>query len=116
MHSRVLVLDLREEDVIHPTNRFLLYALYPQCTVSIHVLWGLKHQNTVFAVGRSIIDRSSNLDVGALMLVHGGGGHEAAGTCQIANDRAQAVLAELVVTITDAEGAPASHATNEIVE
>ncbi len=108
VHSRVLVLDLREEDVIHPTNRFLLYALYPQCTVSIHVLWGLKHQNTVFAVGRSIIDRSSHLDIGVLMLAHGGGGHEAAGTCQIANDRAHAVLAELVATIADAERAPAS--------
>ena len=43
-----------------PTNRFLLYALYPQCRVSIHVLWGLRQQNTVFAVGRSIIDRSSH--------------------------------------------------------
>jgi len=108
LHGRVLVLDLREEDLIHPTNRFLLYALYPQCTVSIHVLWGLKRQNTVFAVGRSIIDRSSTFDIGALMLAHGGGGHEAAGTCQIANDHAQAVLAELVAAIADAEGAPAS--------
>jgi hypothetical protein len=82
-----LVLDLRNEEVIHPTNRFLLYAVYPQCSVSIHVLWGLKQQNTVFAVGRSILDRSSRLDIGALMLAHDGGGHEAAGTCQIANDR-----------------------------
>jgi nanoRNase/pAp phosphatase (c-di-AMP/oligoRNAs hydrolase) len=69
--------------------------------VSIHVLWGLKQQNTVFAVGRSILDRSSRLDIGALMLAHGGGGHEAAGTCQIANDQAEAVLAELVQTIAD---------------
>ena len=105
VHGRVAVLDLREEEVIHPTNRFLLYALYPQCTVSIHVLWGLKRQNTVFAVGRSIIDRSSKLDIGALMLAHGGGGHQAAGTCQVANEPAQAVLAELIATIADAEGA-----------
>jgi nanoRNase/pAp phosphatase (c-di-AMP/oligoRNAs hydrolase) len=94
-----LVLDLRNEEVIHPTNRFLLYALYPECKVSIHVLWGLRQQNTVFAVGRSILDRSSRLDIGALMLVHGGGGHEAAGTCQIANDQADVVLAELVQAI-----------------
>ncbi len=103
VHSWVVVLDLRNEEVIHPTNRFLVYALYPNCTVSIHVLWGLKRQNTVFAVGRSIIDRSSTLDIGALMLAHGGGGHEAAGTCQIANDEAHAVLTELVDTIADAE-------------
>ena len=103
VHGEVVVLDLRNEEVIHPTNRFLLYALYPQCTVSIHVLWGLKRQNTVFAVGRSIIDRSSRLDIGTLMLAYGGGGHKAAGTCQIANDRAEAVLAELVRTIADGE-------------
>ena len=99
VHGDVVVLDLREEEIIHPANRFLIYALFPQCTVSIHVLWGLDKQNTVFAVGRSIIDRSSTVDIGALMLAHGGGGHEAAGTCQIDNDRAEAVLAELVAAI-----------------
>ncbi len=103
VHDRVVVLDLRDEEVIHPTNRFLLYAIHPGCTVSIHVLWGLRRQNTVFAVGRSILDRSSTLNIGSLMLAHGGGGHEAAGTCQIDNDRAQAVLAKLVTTIGAAE-------------
>ena len=113
VHGRVVVLDLREEEVIHPTNRFLLYAIHPQCTVSIHALWGLRQQNTVFATGRSVLDRSSMLDVGSLMLAHGGGGHEAAGTCQVANDRAEAVLAELVETIVAGEArltAPASAA------
>jgi nanoRNase/pAp phosphatase (c-di-AMP/oligoRNAs hydrolase) len=99
VHGRVVVLDLRDEEIIHPTNRFLVYALHPQCTVSIHVLWGLKQQNTVFAVGRSILDRSSRVDIGALMLAHGGGGHAAAGTCQIDNERAEMVLGQLVRTI-----------------
>jgi nanoRNase/pAp phosphatase (c-di-AMP/oligoRNAs hydrolase) len=103
VHSRLVALDLRDEELIHPANRFLIYALFPQCTVSIHVLWGLKQQNTVFAVGRSIIDRSSELDIGALMLKHGGGGHEAAGTCQIDNEHAEDVLAELINTIIAAE-------------
>jgi nanoRNase/pAp phosphatase (c-di-AMP/oligoRNAs hydrolase) len=103
VHGHVVVLDLRHDELIHPTNRFLLYAAYPQCTVSIHVLWGLKKQNTVFAVGRSILNRTSRLDIGALMLTYGGGGHRAAGTCQIDNDRAEAVLAELVQTIADRE-------------
>ena len=85
--------------VIHPTNRFLLYALYPECQVSIHVLWGLRQQNTVFATGKSIIDRSSKTNVGELMLSYGGGGHEAAGTCQIANEDAAGVLGELIARI-----------------
>jgi nanoRNase/pAp phosphatase (c-di-AMP/oligoRNAs hydrolase) len=58
------------------------------------------------AVGRSILDRSSRVDIGALMLAHGGGGHEAAGTCQVDNDRAETVLADLVQTIIDGEREP----------
>jgi nanoRNase/pAp phosphatase (c-di-AMP/oligoRNAs hydrolase) len=100
VHANVVVLDLRDEEVIHPTNRFLVYALFPQCNISIHVLWGLRKQNTVFATGRSIIDRTSRTDVGSLMLGYGGGGHEAAGTCQVANEDAERVLGELVTRIT----------------
>jgi nanoRNase/pAp phosphatase (c-di-AMP/oligoRNAs hydrolase) len=96
VHGNLVVLDLREQEVIHPTNRFMIYALHPKCNISIHVLWGLRQQNTVFAMGKSIIDRSSNTDVGALMLAYGGGGHEAAGTCQVPNIDAERVLAELI--------------------
>ena len=96
VHSNLVVLDLREHTVIHPTNRFMVYALHPTCNISIHVLWGLKQQNTVFAMGKSIVNRSSKTDVGALMLSYGGGGHVAAGTCQVANADAENVLAELV--------------------
>jgi len=100
VHGNLVVLDLRDEEVIHPTNRFTVYALFPEANISIHVLWGLRKQNTVFATGKSIINRTSDTDVGALMLEYGGGGHTAAGTCQIENDRAEAVLAELVARIT----------------
>ena len=96
VHGNLVVLDLREDEVIDPTNRFMIYALFPDCNLSIHVLWGLKQQNTVFAMGKSIVDRSSRTDVGALMLSYGGGGHEAAGTCQVANSDAEPVLAELI--------------------
>jgi len=99
VHGNLVVLDLRDEEVIHPTNRFTLYALYPQCNISIHVLWGLRQQNTVFATGKSILDRSSKTNVGELMLGYGGGGHEAAGTCQVANEDAPRILGELIERI-----------------
>ena len=98
--GNLVVLDLRDEAVIHPTNRFTVYALFPACNISIHVLWGLRQQNTVFATGKSILDRSSRTNVGELMLEYGGGGHAAAGTCQIANEDAPRVLGELVGRIT----------------
>jgi nanoRNase/pAp phosphatase (c-di-AMP/oligoRNAs hydrolase) len=100
LHGNLVVLDLRNEAIIHPTNRFMIYALFPEANISIHVLWGLKQQNTVFATGKSIINRSSRTDIGALMLGYGGGGHDGAGTCQVANEDAERVLGELVARIT----------------
>ncbi len=99
VHDHLVVVDLREEETIWAGNRFVVYALFPGCSVSMHVLWGLRRQNTVFAVGRSILDRSSRTDIGALMLEYGGGGHEAAGTCQVPNKDAGRVLRELVARI-----------------
>ncbi len=96
VHGSVAVLDLRGEEVIYAGNRFMIYALFPDCEISIHVLWGLKKQNTVFAVGKSILNRSSQAKVGDLLLGYGGGGHDAAGTCQIANESAEKVLMEIV--------------------
>jgi nanoRNase/pAp phosphatase (c-di-AMP/oligoRNAs hydrolase) len=98
--DNLVVLDLRDQEVIHPTNRFMVYAMYPDTNISMHVLWGLKQQNTVFATGKSIVNRTSRTNVGRLMLEYGGGGHEAAGTCQIANPDAPRVRDELVARIT----------------
>ena len=99
MHGKLVVLDLRAEETIYVGNRFMIYALFEQCDISMHVIWGLKKQNTVFAIGKSILDRSSTIDVGALALEYGGGGHTAAATCQIDNDDAERVLDELIARI-----------------
>ena len=96
VHTNLVVLDLREEETIFAANRFMIYALFPQCNISIHVLWGMQKQNTVFATGKSILDRGSQTNVGELMLKFGGGGHNAAGTCQVANDQAAVVLDALI--------------------
>lgn len=98
-YGNLVVLDLRGEDTIWAVNRFMIYALFPTANISIHVMWGLQKQNTVLATGKSILDRSSKTHVGNLMLEYGGGGHNAAGTCQIANDQADAVLHTLIQRI-----------------
>lgn len=100
VHKNLVVLDLRDEEIIYPGNRFAIYALYPECNISIHVLWGLKKQNTVFATGKSILNRTSKTNIGELMLQYNGGGHQNAGTCQIANEKADEVLKELIKKIT----------------
>ena len=100
VHKNLIVLDYRKEDTIWAGNRFVVYALYPQTNISIHVIWGKNKQNTVFATGKSIVNRTSKTNVGQLMLEHGGGGHEAAGTCQVPNLKAEDVLDELINRIT----------------
>ena len=99
VHGRCVVLDLTGEEVIHPGSRFMIYALYPECDISIHKLWGFRKQNIVFATGKSIFDRGNRTHVGELMLRHGGGGHAAAGTCQVAAEDADRVLEELLAAI-----------------
>lgn len=94
--GKVVVLDLRNEEEIFTVNRFVIYALYPECHVSIHVLWGLQKQNTVLAVGKSVIDRSCQTNIGKLMLKYGGGGLDKAGTCQIPNEQADRILQEVI--------------------
>jgi len=100
VHKNLVVLDLRDEDIIWPGNRFIIYTLFPQCNISIYVLRGLEKQNTVFAAGKSIFNRTAKINVGGLMLNYTGGGHEATGTCQVDNDEAESVLQELIAQIT----------------
>lgn len=99
VYKNLVILDLRKEETIFVGNRFMIYALYPECNISIHVLWGVKQQNTVFATGKSILNRSSKTNIGPLMLEFGGGGHENAGTCQMDNDQAEATLKKLIERI-----------------
>ncbi|HSF08659.1 MAG TPA: exopolyphosphatase [Nitrospirales bacterium] len=96
VHDNLVVLDLRDEETIYAVNRFMIYALYPDCNLSIHVMWGLKQQNTVFAIGASIVNRSSMVNIGELCLAYGGGGHRNAGTCQVANEVAGKTLKEII--------------------
>lgn len=96
MHDNVLVVKLKDEETIYPGNRFMKYALFPDANISIQVIWGLKKQNTVLTVGKSIFNKSSDVNIGELMLEYGGGGHRNAGTCQLSNDTAEATLAEII--------------------
>ena len=102
----VVVVDLRDEETIHAGNRFMVYALYPQARVSVHIIWGRQKLNTVFACGKSILDRTSPVDIGEIMLRYGGGGHLAAGTCQIPHEDSEQVLAEIIDALSTPRPVP----------
>lgn len=100
VHKNLAVIDLLDETEIYTGNRFLIYSLYPQCNISMHVLWGRDKQNVVFTVGHSILNRTGKTNVGRLMLEYGGGGHERVGTCQVATIRLEKIKKDLIERIT----------------
>jgi len=100
VHENLVELDLRNEETIFAGNRFMIYALFPECNISVHVLWGRDKQNTVFTIGKSIFSRTCTTDIGELCMHYGGGGHANAGTCQVDNDDAARVRLELIKSIT----------------
>ena len=102
VYDKVVVLDLRNEEVIHAGNRFMIYALYPETQISIHVAWGFQKQNTAVMIGKSIVNKASKADIGALCLKYGGGGHRNAGTCQLDNDKVDAQLPKIIAALNAA--------------
>lgn len=99
VEEKVLVIDLRDVEEVVTGNRFVEYSLFPHTLTSLRIMWGLNKQNTVFAVGHSIINRGSTVNIGSLMLKHGGGGHFQVGTCQIDNDKVDQALAEVLAAL-----------------
>ena len=99
VYDKVVVLDLRDEEIIHAGNRFMIYALYPETQISVHVAWGFRKQNTAVMIGKSIVNKASQVDIGELCLKYGGGGHHNAGTCQLDNDKVDAELPNIIAAL-----------------
>lgn len=96
IHGNVIITNLMNEATIYSGNRFLVFALFPEQNIEVRAMWGKNKQNVVFTCGHSILNRSSKTNVGMLMLEYGGGGHEKVGTCQVAVDKWEEVLEEIV--------------------
>jgi len=100
-HKNLIVIDLRNAAEIYTGNRFMEYVLWPDCNISLRVLWGFRKQNIVFTTGHSVLNRTSKTDVGALMLKYGGGGHRQVGTCQVPIETAEEALVEIIAKINE---------------
>ncbi len=97
--QNLVVVDLREEEIIYPGNRFLVYALYPNCNLSLMVEKDTQSERITFSLGRSILNRTSTVDAGAVMAVYNGGGHTGAGTCQSTSFDVEKVKMDLIAAI-----------------
>ena len=96
IEGKVAVIDLRPLETIYAGNRFMVYAMWPEVEISVHVAWGFKKQNTAVMIGKSIINKASNFNIGELCLEYGGGGHANAGTCQLDNDKVDELLPKII--------------------
>jgi len=101
VEGMVLVVDLRGAPECPVGNRFVEYAMFPEQNISIRVMDGRGKQNCVLAMGHSIINRTSMVDVGSIMLKYAGGGHHKAGTCQVSYEDADRVLKEIIAAAND---------------
>ncbi|HBO58603.1 MAG TPA: exopolyphosphatase [Alphaproteobacteria bacterium] len=101
VYKNLAYIDMLNEDVIYAGNRFMVYALFPEVNVSMHAMWRVNGQRIVYAVGKSIFNRTNIINIGELLLGYGGGGHANVGTCQIDLDKAAQVKDELIAVLTD---------------
>ncbi len=95
----VIISDLRGVDPIYSGNRFLIYSLYPEQNISVWIVSGRGGKGCSCAVGYSVVNKTSNVDVGKLMLKYGGGGHKMVGTCQFDDETMDAKIESLLEEI-----------------
>lgn len=101
VYKNIAYTDMLNEDVIYAGNRFMVYALYPEANISMHAMWRVNGLRIVYAVGKSILNRTNIINIGELLLGYGGGGHTAAGTCQIDLENAAKIKEELITILSD---------------
>lgn len=103
-HTRVdgnlIVSDLRGVDPIYSGNRFLIYSMYPEQNISAWIVSGRGGQGCSAAVGYSILNKTSTVDVGSLMLKYNGGGHKKVGTCQFSNENMETELPKMLAELS----------------
>jgi len=102
MEGSVVVTDFRPLPAIPVGNRFLVYTLFPEATVSIRLHWGPRREQVVVSVGRSIFKRTSRTNIGVLLSLYGGGGHAGAGSCMLLPEKVDARLPEIVAALNRA--------------
>jgi oligoribonuclease NrnB/cAMP/cGMP phosphodiesterase (DHH superfamily) len=95
----VILLDLRGIGEIPTGNRFMEYVLFPDQNISVRIVDGKNKEFAMISVGHSTMLRTSTVDVGAMMLSYGGGGHKKVGTCQVPYDSVDDILEEILETI-----------------
>ena len=101
VEGNVIISDLRGVDPIYSGNRFMIYSMYPEQNISAWIVNGRGGLGCSAAVGYSILNRTSNVNVGSLMLKYHGGGHKAVGTCQFSDEDMPTELPKMLAELCE---------------
>ena len=101
VEGNVIISDLRGVDPIYSGNRFMIYSMYPEQNISAWIVSGKGGKGCSVATGYSIINKTSNVNVGSLMLKYGGGGHKAVGTCQFTDENMDEMVPKLLKELVE---------------
>ncbi len=96
LSENIAIVDFRGEEKIFAGNRFTVYALNPECNMSMMLIPNRDDETVTIAVGKSILKRTSNANLGGILLDFGGGGHAAAGTCLAPTGKVDEIAAAIV--------------------
>ncbi|RED48537.1 exopolyphosphatase [Aestuariispira insulae] len=102
-HGSLVVTDLRKELDIFPVNRFMIYALYPESSISMTVQKSRREGITAIGMGKSILNRTAKTDIGKLLLTHGGGGHAQAGGVKLPDGEADQAIEAIIASVASQE-------------
>jgi oligoribonuclease NrnB/cAMP/cGMP phosphodiesterase (DHH superfamily) len=94
-----IVIDFRGIKEIPVGNRFIEYVLYPRQNISLRIFDAKIEELAMIAIGHSILNRTSTVDVGSLALKYGGGGHRQVGSCQVKHDDVDKTISEMLQVI-----------------
>ena len=95
----IVVTDFRSLDSLPVGNRFLIYTVFPEATVSLRIQHGRAPDTISVSVGRSIFNRTSRANIGILMSIYGGGGQAGAGACVLPEAKADTQIAEIITAL-----------------
>ena len=93
--DHVSITDLRGLEPAPNGNRFLVYSLFPDCTVNVKIVFDEDNLASI-KVGHSILNRGCEVNVGKMLSAFEGGGHPGAGACRFAMEKAPDYLKRIV--------------------
>jgi hypothetical protein len=95
--EHISITDFRSLDKTPYGNRFLIYSLFPDTSVSVKIGYDDENKETmVVKVGHSILNRTCNVNVGQMLSYFEGGGHKGAGACRFHRSLADDYLPKII--------------------